>query len=69
MLFNKTLAEYGYLLGLCEGQEINFTSVDTLLLWTLFVWPLAVHINGVLLYFFLTNLHLSDSDVKCNGPI
>ncbi len=28
----------------------SFTSVDTSLLWTLFVWPLAVHISEVLLY-------------------
>ncbi len=28
----------------------SFTRVDTSLLWTLFVWPLAVHISEVLLY-------------------
>ncbi len=29
----------------------TFPSVDTSLLWTLFVWPLAVHISEVLLYY------------------
>ena len=32
------------------GYTYSFTSVDTSLLWTLFVWPLAVHISEVLLY-------------------